>query len=102
MTWEKAENIPSEVILEFELGNEGATSDNTTPKMGQTMHTLTVNQRQRQHPRTGLRPIIQNNTGYVCVCMCVDFQTISIYVSALCVALNGCVVLRLVHEDVRC
>ena len=62
MTWEKAEDIPSEVILEYECGNKAVVTDSTVSKMGQTAHTLTVNQRCVQ-PRNQPRPVIIGNKG---------------------------------------
>lgn len=66
VTWEKAEDLPSQVIREFEQGDKAVVSDYTMSKMGQTVHTLAVDQRQRQPETTNHpRPVIQSNTGCV-------------------------------------
>ena len=63
MTWEKGEELPPDVIHEFEHGNEMIVMDNIASKMGQTMHTLVVGQKHAQLPSRQTRPVIQGNTG---------------------------------------
>lgn len=62
VTWEKASDLPSEVVLEFESGNKVFVTDNTVGRMGQKMHTLAI---QHQSPRNPRRPVIKENTGYI-------------------------------------
>ena len=62
VTWEKASDIPSEVVLEFESGSKAVVTDNTVCRMGQSVHTLTIQQHQSSINPT--RPVIKENTGY--------------------------------------
>jgi len=42
VTWEKASDIPPDVILKFEHGHTTVVKDAPQSKMGQTVHTLSV------------------------------------------------------------
>lgn len=64
-TWEKASDIPPAVIMEFEHGSKAVITDNIEDRMGQTMHTLVTAQGHTQPLKNTIRPVIQNNTGYV-------------------------------------
>lgn len=59
MTWEKEDDLPPDVINEFEHGNETVILDSTTSMMGQTVHTLVVNQKHAQILSLHARPVTQ-------------------------------------------
>lgn len=64
MTWEKAENVPPDVIQEYEQGNSAVVMDCTEEKMGQTTHTFTIGSGQQTGgPKTNTRPVVHDNTG---------------------------------------
>ena len=63
MTWEKAADLPSALIEEFENGDKGVVADFAESKMGQTVHTLAVIESRTQDSQACTRPVIQGNTG---------------------------------------
>lgn len=64
VTWEKASDLPPEVITEFECGSTAFVMDKAEPRMGESVHTLIVSSTQSQSSR---RPVIKTNTGYTII-----------------------------------
>lgn len=65
MTWEKADNLPVQIIEEFEHGRGDRTfiKDTKECKMGQTVHTLVVQEQTQPFPAKCIRAVISGNTG---------------------------------------
>ena len=68
------------MIAEFESGGVAVTTDNTTCKMGQTVHTLKVQQQgSTDHSK---RHVVKENTGYNYCHYLYMYRSISLYYRA--------------------
>lgn len=64
MTWEPAQNIPSQIVQEYEQGLATCiTDDITSTGIGQTVHTLSV-AASSSATTPARRPVIQESDGY--------------------------------------
>ena len=69
VTWEKSENLPPQVIDEFEHGGKTCVEDHTSSRMGQIGHTITTSTTQTygnvaSSREAATRPVLLSNTGY--------------------------------------
>ena len=66
VTWEPAQNVPSNIIEEFEKGTKARVKDSVTCcGVGQTTHTFSVVLENTSHLPLH-RPIMKENEGYAC------------------------------------